>query len=121
EIHDSRVAVGLVDEPAAGVDMDWTSALLRPRIAGVGEGILNEQRVALDAAIRVQLVDAEFVLALDRNKDPRLCRVKIEVPRPEAQTRTGGNRRQICQNALGEAENLQGDRKSTRLNSSHQI
>jgi hypothetical protein len=44
--------------------------LLGALIAGISQGVLDEQRIAVEAAIRLEFVNIKLVLALDRNKDP---------------------------------------------------
>src|SRR5262249_49983355 len=52
----------------------------------------------------------ELVLPLDRDIDPGLARVEIEMPRPEAKPRSRCDRRQAGQHAALEAEDLDGAR-----------
>src|SRR6266699_527540 len=107
EVDLALVAVGEIDEAAVRMHVDRARALRRFDIGGVGQGVLDEDRVAVEGAIRLQLVGIELVLPLDRDIDPRLRRVEIEMPRPEAEPRPGRNRREVRQRAALESEELE--------------
>jgi hypothetical protein len=69
----SRREAALMRALARRADLpDHTHAgeLLGALIAGIGQGVLDEQRIAVEAAIRLEFVNIKLVLALDRNKDP---------------------------------------------------
>src|SRR5215813_9654556 len=72
EIDLALVAVGEIDEAAVRMHVDGARALRRFDIGGVGQGILDEDRVAAEGAIRLHLVGIELVLPLDRDMNPRL-------------------------------------------------
>src|SRR5262245_65035551 len=107
EIDLALVAVGEIDEAAVGMHVDRARALRRLDVGGVGQGVLDEDRVAPEGAIRLQLVGIEFVLPLDRDINPRLRRMEIEMPRPEAEPGSGRNRREVRQRAARESEELE--------------
>src|SRR6516165_5640395 len=107
EIDLALIAVGEIDEAAVRMHVDRARALRRFDVGGVGQGVLDEDRVAAEGAVRLQLVGIELVLPLDRDIDPRLRRVEIEMPRPEAEPSPGRNRRQVRQRAALESEELE--------------
>src|SRR6516164_1994058 len=79
-------AVAEIDEPAAGMNVNGTGTLNRKAMRGICQGFLGEQRLGYEIAVRLELVDDELVLPLDRQIDPRLGRMDVEVSRPEAVT-----------------------------------
>src|SRR5262245_65204734 len=103
EIDLALVAVGEIDEAAVRMHVDGARALRRFDVGGVGQGVLDEDRVAAEGAVRLRLVGIELVLPLDRDIDPRLGRVEIEMPRSEAESSPGRNRRQVRQRAAPES------------------
>ncbi len=60
--------------------------------------------ITREASRRIELVDVELVLALNRDIDPWLRRVEVEMPRPEVHAVTGLDRNEICEHAVFEAE-----------------
>src|SRR5262245_53981546 len=92
EVHLVLIAVGEVDEAAVRMDVDCSRALTRFDIGGVGHGRLHEPRTAAQHAVGLKVVGVELVLPLDRDIDPRLARMKIEMARPEAQAARGCHR-----------------------------
>src|SRR5262245_18427267 len=107
EVHLVLIAVGEVDEAAVRMDVDCSRALTRFDIGGVGQALLHEQRTAAQHAVGLKLVGIEVVLPLDRDIDPRLARMKIEMARPEAQAARGCHRSEVLQRAVLECEELE--------------
>src|SRR5215813_9937821 len=107
EVELALVAVGEIDEAAVRMHVDRARALRRFDIGGVGQGVLDEDRVAAEGAVRLQLIGIELVLPLDRDIDPRLGGVEIEMPRPEAEPSPGRNRCEVRQRAALEFEELE--------------
>src|SRR5438034_2528961 len=107
ELDLALVAVGEIDEAAVRVHVNWPRALRRFDVGGIGQGILDEDRVAAEAAVRLQLVGVELVLPLDRNVDPGLRGMEIEMPRPEAKPGSRRDRSQIRQRTAFESEELE--------------
>src|SRR4029079_15220687 len=101
------VALGDIDEAAVGMDVDRARALRRLFVAGIGQGVLDEYRLTAEPAGRLELVDIELVLPLDRHVDPGLGRVKIEMPRPEAEPVPGRDRGEVRQRAVLEYVELE--------------
>ena len=73
---------------------EWPGALAR--FGRVGQRVLDEHRVAREAAAVVELVDIKLVLPLDRDEDPGLGRMKIEMARPKAQPVAGRDRGEVA-------------------------
>src|SRR5262245_17928782 len=107
ELDLALVAVDEIDEAAVGMDVDRAGALRRLDVDGIGERLLDERRVAAERAVRRQPVDIELVLPLDRDEHPRLARVEIEMPRPEAEPAAGRDRGEVGQRAVLEAVDLE--------------
>src|SRR5262249_21757135 len=95
ELDLALVAVGEIDEAAVRMHVDRARALRRFDVGGIGQGVLDEDGVAAEAAVRLQLVGVELVLPLDRNVDPGLPRMEIAMPRREAEPGSGRDRSQI--------------------------
>src|SRR4029079_6166566 len=53
-----------------------------------------------ELAVGLELIDVELVLPLDRHVDPWLGRVKIEMPRAEAEPVSGRDRGEVGQRAV---------------------
>src|SRR5271166_1819259 len=66
------------------MNMNRTGALNRKAMRGIRQGFLAEQRLGHEIAVALELVDDQFVLPLDRQIDPRLAGMDVEMPRPEA-------------------------------------
>src|SRR6516164_3285720 len=62
EIDLALIAVGEIDEAAVRMHVDRARALRRFDVGGVGQGVLDEDRVAAEGAVRLQLVGLELVL-----------------------------------------------------------
>src|SRR5262249_14192288 len=75
------VAVGEVAAAAVGVAVDRAGALPRLDARGLGERALHEPRCKRPVA--PEPVDVKLVLPLDRDVDPGLARVEIEMARAE--------------------------------------
>src|SRR5262249_29660801 len=73
----------------------------------VSQGVLDEHRIALERAVRSKLVDIEFVLPLDRHKDPWLRGMEIEMPRSEAVSGSRRDRGKVAQRAAIECKDLE--------------
>src|SRR5262245_18806046 len=110
EVHLVPICVGDIDDAAVRMDVDRSCALARFDVEGIRQRVLHEERLATQHAVGLKLVGIEFVLSLDRNIDPRLTRVKIEMPRSEAQTARRRDRSEVCQRAVLECEELEGAR-----------
>src|SRR6516164_3416504 len=107
EIDLALIAVGEIDEAAVRMHVDRARALRRFDVGGVGQGVLDEDRVAAEGAVRLQLVGIELVLPLDRDIDPGLRGMEIEMPRPEAEPGSRRDRSQIRQRTALESEELE--------------
>src|SRR5262249_56648860 len=83
-------------------------ALRRLDARGSGEGALHEQR--RERAVVLEPVDMQLVLPLDRDVDPGLARVEIEMARAEAEPVAGRDRGEVREHAVLEAEELEGTR-----------
>src|SRR5260370_17589065 len=97
ELDLALVAVGEIDEAAVRMHVNRPRALRRFDVGGIGQGILDEDRVAAEGTVRLQLLCVELVLPLDRNVDPGLRGMEIEMPRPEAEPGSRRDRSQIRQ------------------------
>ncbi len=94
------VAVADVDELTVGMHVHRAGGLARRHAAAIGERALAEdrlgaQRLAFDACEQLQPV-----LGLDRQKHPRTCRMKVQVPRSKLASLRRRNRREIGKPAL---------------------
>ena len=107
ELDLALVAVGEINEAAVRMHVDRARALRRFDVGGISQGVLDENGVAAEATVRLQLVGIKLVLSLDRDVDPRLGRMEIEMPRPEAEPGSGRDRGQVRQRAALEAEKLE--------------
>src|SRR5262245_64375335 len=95
ELDLALVAVGEIDETAVGMDVDRAGALRRLDADGIGQRLLDEQRIAAERAVRRQPVDVELVLPFDRDEHPRLARMEVEMPRPETEPVAGCDRSEV--------------------------
>src|SRR6202042_3858181 len=68
---------------------------------------LGEQRLWIEIAVRLELVHDELALPFDRQIDPRLGRMEVEVPRPESVAAVRLNLSQVRQHAVVETVNMQ--------------
>src|SRR5262249_5183494 len=100
-------AISHIDEPPCGMDVDRARRLPRADVAGIGKRRLDKQGVRREEVIRLQFVDMQLILALDRDEHPRLLRMKIEVPRPKAEAVARCDRRLLRQHTIVEAEDLE--------------
>src|SRR5580704_15039368 len=87
------------------MQMDRAGALLEFGL-GIGERRLHEQRIAGEAGRGIEPIDIEPALPLDRDEDPGLARMEIEMARPEAEPRSRLDRREIGEDAVLEAKGL---------------
>src|SRR5215813_13230086 len=107
EVDDPGITVGHIDELSRGMDVDRAGSLPRADVAGIGKGRRDKYGVGREKVIRVQFVDIQLILALDRDEHPRLPRMEIEVSGPKAEAGAGRDRRLVRQHAVGEAEDLE--------------
>src|SRR5215510_7428146 len=101
------VAVGEIDETAARMHVDRSRALTRFDGGRVGQRVLDEHRIVLQRAVRSKVEDIELVLPLDRDKDPRLRGMEIEVPRSEAAPGSRRDRGEVGQSAAVDRKDLE--------------
>jgi hypothetical protein len=99
-------AVRDIGKPPGWMQLDRADRLPAADVAGIGERVLleyglPEQRAALE------LEHVEPVLPLERNVDPGLHRMKIEVARPKAIATIRRDRRLVGQHAVTVIEHLQ--------------
>ena len=87
------------------MNVDGPRALRHGRV-GIGQRVFVEQRIAAKAGLAIEGIDIELVLPLHGNKHPRLGRMKIEMPWPEAEPVAGRDGGEIAQHAIVEAECL---------------
>src|SRR5262249_58687192 len=99
-------AVGDVDEAPVRMHMQRADALTKPRV-GVGQRLLDEYWIARKSDLQIAVIDIELVLALDRDVDPRLRRVEVEMPRPELHAVARLDRAKLREHAVAEAVGLQ--------------
>src|SRR5262249_13572206 len=85
EIDSPGIAIGHIDELPSGMDVDRARGLPRAAVAGISKGRRDEHGVRRERVIRLQCVNIQMILALDRNEHPRLPRMEIEVPGPKAE------------------------------------
>ena len=85
--------------------MDGSGGLPQLR-CGIAQRVFDEKRFAGKPACGVAPVDAKLVLTLDRDVNPRLRRVEVEVARAELHAVAGLDRCSIRQHAVLEAEDL---------------
>src|SRR5580704_8881262 len=81
--RDAR-AVAEIDDLAVGVNVNRSGALNRDAMVRIAQGFLGEQRLGVEIAVRLELVDDELALPFDRQIDPRLGRMEVEVPRSKS-------------------------------------
>ena len=65
-------AVGEIDKPAIGMDVNRARALRPDAMRRIGKGLLDEQRLCGEIAVRRHLVGDQLILPFDRQIDPRL-------------------------------------------------
>src|SRR5215470_14729886 len=70
EVDDPGIAVGYIDELTSGMDVDRARRLPRADVARSSQGGLDEQRVWRQKVIRLQFVDMQLILTLDRDEYP---------------------------------------------------
>src|SRR5580692_7169466 len=104
--RDAR-AVAEIDDLAVGMNVNRSGALNRDAMVRIGQGFLGEQRLGVEIAVRLELVDDELALPFDRQIDPRLSRMEVEVPRPEAIAAVRLDLSQVRQHAVVETVNMQ--------------
>jgi len=90
-------------EPA----MDRTRSLNRELVRRIRQGRLGEQWLRDEIAVRRHLVDDQLALAFDRKVDPRLGRMKIEVPSTKAVSAIGRDLAHGRQHAVPEPINVE--------------
>ena len=71
EVNSPGIAVGHIDELPRGMDVDGVGGLPGADIARIGKGRRDEQGIGREQVIRLQLVDIQLILALDRDEYPR--------------------------------------------------
>ena len=99
-------AIGDIDEPSVGMHVNRAGRLASRGVSRLAQGVLHEQRCRAQA-LAIQAIDVELVFPLSRHVDPRLRRVKVQMPRSEAIAPAGGDRHQIRQHAVIEAKDLE--------------
>src|SRR5215468_3213171 len=85
EVDSPGIAVGHIDKLSSGMDVDRACGLPRTDVAGIGKGRRDEHGIRREKVIRLQFVNIQLILALDRDEHPRLPRMEIEVPGPKAE------------------------------------
>src|SRR5262249_30837972 len=98
-------AVREIDEAPVGTDVDGASCLPQLR-CGIAQRVLDEKRFAGKPGRGVALVGVKLVLALDRDVNPGLRRMEVEVSRAELHAVAGLDRGNIAKHAVLEAEHL---------------
>src|SRR5262245_30294651 len=88
EINNARVAVGLVNEAAVGMDVDRAGALARTHVPRIEQARLHDPWRRREPAVRLEIVEVDLVLPLDGHVNPRLGWMEIEVARSKAKTGT---------------------------------
>src|SRR5262249_1737230 len=78
ELDLALVAVGEINEAAVRMHVDRARALRRFDVGGIGQGIPDEDGIAAEATVGLQLVGIKLVLPLDRDVHPRLRWMEIE-------------------------------------------
>src|SRR5271168_34970 len=99
-------SIGDIDIPPIRVHMHRSRELSGPEIARLGQSVLAENGLRIEAVV-LQPEDVDLVLALERDVDPGLRRMKIEMSRSEAVTASRGDRRPVRELAVVETENLE--------------
>src|SRR5580704_5276162 len=89
------------------MNMNRTGALNRKAMRGIRQGFLGKQRLGHEIAVALELVDDELVLPLDRQIDPRLPRMDVEMPRPEAVAAVRLDLSHVRQHAVLESVDMQ--------------
>src|SRR5580704_341085 len=104
--RDAR-AVAEIDELAVGMNVNRSGALNRDAMVRIAQSLLGEQRLGIKIAVRLELVDDELALPFDRQIDPRLGRMEVEMPRSEAVAAVRLDFSQVRQHAVVETANMQ--------------
>src|SRR5262252_8729482 len=107
EVDDAGIAVGHIDELSSGMDVNRTRGLPWADVARIGKRRLDEHGVGREKVVRLEFVDIQLILALDRDEHPRLPRMEIEVPGPKAEAVTRCDRRLVRQRTIVKAKNLE--------------
>src|SRR4029453_3292624 len=107
EVDDAGIAVGNIDEPPSGMDVDRACGLRRADVARIGKRRLDEHGVGREKVIRLQFVDIQLILALDRDEHPWQSRMEVEVPGPKSEAVARRDRRLVREYAIVEAEDLE--------------
>src|SRR5499426_3838600 len=89
------------------MDVDRARGLRRADVASIGKRRLDEHGVRREEVIRLQFVDIQLILALDRDERPRLPRMEVEVPGPKSEAVARRDRRLVREYAIVEAEDLE--------------
>src|SRR5437763_1430712 len=98
-----------INKAAARVDVNRASGLPPTNVAGLGQRFIAEDRRRRKPAIGNR-EHVEFVLALERNIDPRLGRVEVEMPRSEAVPAVWRYRHLVGQQPVSVLEDLERSR-----------
>src|SRR5262249_69400 len=107
ELDLALVAIGDVDEAAVGMHVDRAGALRGLDVDRVGQRLLDEQRLMARRAGAIELVDVKLVLPLDRDVDPWLARMEVEMARPETEPVARRDRGEVRERAVLEAKHLE--------------
>src|SRR4051812_29765929 len=107
--HQSTGPIAEIGEATVWMNVDRPDHLLGPKVAGLGQCRDGECRPRFQI-VTPQPIDLKLVLPLNRNEQPRFCRVEIDVPGTKAVTTTRRDRCDVVHLSVPKALYLDGSR-----------
>src|SRR5512141_1025182 len=89
------------------MDMDGSGGLPGVDVGGVRQAVLGEERDGVEGSTRQFPVDLELALAFQRNEDPRLREVEIQMAGLEVEAAAGSDRKTVGECSVLVAENFE--------------
>ena len=95
EIDGVAGAVGLIHDASVGMDVDRAGGLAGVDVGGVGQAVLGEECDGVERPVRQLAIDLQLALAFQRNENPGLRGVEIQVARLKVEAAVGAMDRRL--------------------------